>query len=143
MLILDTNVVSELMRPRPDTGVLSWLSAYVPQELRMTVVTRAEIRYGLARLPAGRRRTGLTARAEDLFADSDRLTFDFDTRAADLYGDLVANRERQGLPISVPDAQIAAIARTHECELATRNVSDFVGCGLVVHDPWNPAPRAS
>lgn len=136
MLVLDTNVVSELMRPQPAVAVLSWLAPHAPRELRMTVITRAEIRYGIARLPRGQRRAELQARADALFEDIGELTLDFDSRAADVYGLLVADRERQGSPISVPDAQIAAITLTREGELVTRNVTDFVGCGLVVHDPW-------
>ena len=140
MYVLDTNVISELMRPTPDRAVLDWLAGHDPALARMTSISRAEIRYGLERLPSGERRTQLTGRAERLFADIGDQLLDFDSRAADLYGRIVAERERAGAPISVLDAQIAAITLAHEATLVTRNTTDSRGVVLIVHDPWRPLP---
>lgn len=140
MLVLDTNVLSELMRPQPATQVTAWLRSRGVHALRTTAISRAEIRYGIARLDAGTRRQALAERAESVFGEISELILDFDSRAADVYGDLVARRQGDGRPISVLDAQIAAITRVHGGELVSRNVADFEGCGLTVHDPWGALP---
>lgn len=136
MIIVDTNVLSEMMRPQLDPSVEVWLASIDAGSLYYTTITRAEIRYGLARLSDGRRRADLTIRAEGLFADAaDRLCV-FDAAAADRYGRIVAGREARGLPISVPDAQIAAIVAARDASVATRNTADFMHCGIAVINPW-------
>ena len=135
MIIIDTNVVSDLMRGG-SPSVLSWLSTVADLDIHTTVITRSEIRYGVARLPVGRRRDDLQRRADALFADIADRTLPFDAAAADRYGLLVASREAVGRPISVPDAQIASISQVHRATLATRNVRDFEECGITVIDPF-------
>lgn len=138
MIILDTNVVSDLMRGG-SAPVAQWLSTVAGPDLHTTAITRAEIAYGIARLPAGRRRDDLERAAGQLFTDIADRTVSFDTAAADRYGPLVAERERTGRPISVPDAQIASIALVWRASVATRNVGDFENCGVRVIDPWGGA----
>lgn len=135
MIVLDTNVVSALMSD--NAGRLQpWLNSVVGSSLFTTAITRAEIRYGLERMPQGVRRRDLLERADLLFDEvSDRLLA-FDAAAADRYGVVVAARESKGRPISVPDAQIASIAFVHRAVVATRNVRDFEDCGVKVVDPF-------
>lgn len=135
MIILDTNVVSALVG-RPQPQVTSWLSTVGGSELVTTTITRAEIRYGVERLPDGRRRDELRERTDAYFAAIADRTWAFDHLAADRYGELVAYREAMGRPISVPDAQIASIAFTREASVATRNAPDFVECGITAINPW-------
>lgn len=135
MIILDTNIFSELMRT-PAPRVIAWLETVPPAELVTTAITRAEIVYGIERLPAGRRRTDLRQRAAELFDEVADRTWAFDAGAADRYGELVVAREQSGRPISVLDAQIASIAHVRRAQLATRNVTDFDLCGIVVVDPF-------
>lgn len=138
MLLLDTNVLSEFMRPRPDAGVVAWLDAQVQSELFVSAISRAEIELGLALMPAGKRQAGLARAAQVMFEhDFDGRCLAFDDRAAAHYARLVAERTRQGRPISVEDAQIAAIAQARSLRLATRNTDDFKGIdGLVLVNPW-------
>lgn len=137
MIVLDTDVVSELMRPEPDRVVVQWLEAARPRGLATTAVTTAEVRYGIERLPAGRRKDRLRASADDLFAGfAARQVLPFDEAAAVAFADLVAERERQGIPIGQFDAQIAAICRAWDADLATRDTSGFADTGIRVTDPW-------
>jgi toxin FitB len=136
MIVLDTNVVSELMRASPAHAVLSWLAEHRVSDVYTTAITVAEIRYGIARLPAGRRRDGLQQAADEIFAAFPQQVLSFDLRAAAAYADLVAQRDSTGNPISGFDAQIAAICRTHLATLATRNVADFSGTGVATVNPW-------
>ncbi len=136
MIVIDTNVFSALMS-KGSSALDPWLATTTASQLFTTVITRAEIRYGLERMPPGARRTDLIERAELLFADiADRMLV-FDEAAADRYGVLVASRERAGRPISVPDAQIASIARVHRAAVATRNLRDFADTGVHVIDPFS------
>lgn len=137
MIVLDTNVVSELMNLRPDRVVLAWAAAQPRSDLVTTSVTKAEIFYGIAILPPGRRKQVLAEAATRIFATSfaDRV-LPFDADAAERYGEIGSMRRRAGQPISVLDAQIAAIALTAGASVATRDVSGFEGCGVVVIDPW-------
>lgn len=136
LVVLDTNVVSELMRPAPDAGVVAWVSQVHPPAVCTTSVTLAEVRFGITRLPTGRRRTRLDDAADDVFvAFADRV-LPFDAAAAGHYADVVVERERAGAPISGFDAQIAAICRSHGAALATRNTDDFERLGLDLIDPW-------
>ncbi|WP_243063348.1 type II toxin-antitoxin system VapC family toxin [Humibacter sp. RRB41] len=137
MIVIDTNIFSALMSA--DHGIDDWLTTISPSDLYTTSVTRAEIRYGIARLPHGRRRDDIEGRADALFAEIDDRTLTFSSRAADAYGDIVATREHDGRPIGVLDAQIAAIARIHRAAVATRNVTDFEGCGVDVVNPYTAA----
>ena len=138
MLILDTNVVSELMREHPRPEVLAWIDRQLTVDLYVTAVTEAEVRTGIAILPEGTRRRGLTAAAahtfEVLFAER---VLPFDSGAAQAISAIAATRRSVGHPISQADCQIAAIARSVGASIATRNVSDFEGCGINVVNPWN------
>ncbi|MGO3932190.1 type II toxin-antitoxin system VapC family toxin [Rhodopseudomonas pseudopalustris] len=137
MIVLDTNVISELMRPKPDAAVMAWIGEQPIAGLFTTSLTQAEIFYGLALLPEGRRRDDLIAAARPIFeSDLAGRVLPFDTDAADAYPAIAASRRHSGQPISQIDAQIAAIARSRGARLATRNVADFAECGITVVDPW-------
>ena len=137
MIILDTNVVSEAMRPRPDPKVLAWLDEQPARALYLTAVTAGELRYGVARLPAGKRRDRLVAMIGQIFdALFKSRVLPYDLAASAEYGALVAAREQAGLPISTADAQIASIARCNQAALATRNLDDFAQLGLELINPF-------
>jgi predicted nucleic acid-binding protein len=135
VIVLDTNIVSALMAG--STAIDPWLAEIPRRELYTTVMTRAEIRYGLARLPESQRRAGLLERAEALFDEIQERLLIFDGKAADRYGELVAEREGAGRPLSVPDGIIASITWAHRASIATRNVGDFDGCGITVVNPYD------
>jgi len=137
MIVLDTNVVSELMRATPAVNVVAWVHQQPAAQMCTTSVTLAEVRYGIARLPAGRRRDLLRATAYDVFRAFADQVLAFDAAAATHYADIVVEREHCGSPISGFDAQIAAVCRTHHASLATRNTDDFDRLGLDLIDPWN------
>lgn len=139
MIVVDTNVASELMRPSPAKAVRNWVRARGGHELYTTSITIAEIRYGIERLPDGRRKELLRTTAEDVFAPFDDQVLPFDVAAAAAYGSIVSGRDSIGLPIDGFDAQIASICRTHRAALATRNVRDFQDTGIAVIDPWQVA----
>lgn len=137
MIVVDTNVVSELMRRQPAGEVVAWFAGQDQTGLRLTSVTVAELLYGIARLPRGRRRDSLNAAADELtsrFAD-DVLAFDL--AAARRYSGIVTARERAGSPIAALDAQIAAICLVHDALLATRNMKDFAETGVDIVNPWS------
>lgn len=136
-LLLDTNVVSEAMRPRPATGVLAWLAEQAPEHVHLSSVSIAEIHFRLALLDDSDRRADLRHRFDRFVRDgfASRIV-DFDQAAAVAYGEIAAERRRSGRPISVPDAQIAAVARTNQYTLVTRNVRDFDGLGVALLDPF-------
>ncbi|MGV0742889.1 PIN domain-containing protein [Mycolicibacterium sp. XJ870] len=140
MIVLDTNVVSELMRPAPEPGVSRWVDCLDVSDIMLTAVTAAELMYGVARLPNGRRRRDLREMVDGLLAEDfrDRI-LPFDALAATHYADIVADRERSGLQISMADGQIAAICRNWNAGLATRNVNDFVDTGVELVNPWDLA----
>ncbi len=135
MIVIDTNVVSEMMRDEPDQKVLTWSETV--GRLHTTAVTLAEVDYGIARLPEGHRKDRLAATAASVFADYDELIVAFDARAARRYGSIVADREKGGRPITTADAQIAAICAAREATLATRNTGDFEGTGIDLVNPWD------
>ena len=135
MIVLDTNIVAALMSNGADID--PWLATVPRHELYTTVMTRAEIRYGLSRLPADKRRSRLTEEANAVFSETQERLLPFDAKAADRYGDLVAEREGAGRPISVADAIIASITWVHRASLATRNVRDFDDCGMQVVNPYH------
>jgi predicted nucleic acid-binding protein len=137
VIILDTNVISELMRAAPDEDVMRWVSTQDATTLFLTSVTVAEILHGVMLLPAGRRRRAVESAAESMFKEdfADRI-LPFAGDEARSYAKISADRHRLGRPISQFDAQIAAIARTKGATLATRNIADFEHCGIKVIDPW-------
>jgi predicted nucleic acid-binding protein len=140
MIILDTNVVSELMRSRPDPHVVEWVDAHPPLDVFITAVTARELLHGVARLDRGRRRNRLAHAVDGLLTDDfhDRV-LPFDLPAAVHFADVAARRERAGRPISVSDGEIAAIARSHDASVATRNGKDFELTGVAILDLWpNP-----
>ncbi len=135
MILLDTNVLSELTRPSPEPRVVEWLRQH-EKSLAVPSVALAELRYGIARLPPGRRRSSLL---EFWTATRKRFlgrTYSFDERAAEAYGDIAAAAERGGRRIHVADGQIAAIATVHRMSVATRDVRDFSAAGVRVLNPW-------
>lgn len=138
--VLDTNVLSELMRDNPALAVMSWLDSHDEQSLHTTAVTQAEILAGIAVLPEGRRRDALATGAEQLFQqDFSGRCLVFNSAAAEHYAMVRAQRQRAGKPISTEDALIAAIALAANFCLVTRNVKDFEGLdGLQVINPWPP-----
>ena len=136
MIILDTNVTGELMRAQPDRAVTQWLAAQSPTELFSTVITVAEISYGLERLPRGRRRTALEQSYQALFIGMADQVLPFDVEAALRYGRLVATKERAGIAMDPMDAQIACIAACRGAMIATRNERDFADCGVPLINPW-------
>ena len=139
MIVLDTNVVSELMRSAPDDRVVAWVDRYPARDVFITAVTAAELQYGVARLPDGRRKSVLAVRVAELLAeDFENQILPFGVNAATHYAQIAATREQGGRPISMADAQIAAICRHYNAELATRNIKDFADTGVPVHDPWEP-----
>lgn len=137
MILLDTNVLSELMRGTPDAAVVGWMDAQSPHHLHISAVTRAEIELGIALLPEGRRKHGLQLAAMRMFSEFSGRCLAFDQRAASYYAVLVAARVRAGRPISCEDGQIAAVALAGGLSLATRNMADFAGIdGLSLVDPF-------
>jgi predicted nucleic acid-binding protein len=139
MIVLDTNVLSELMRPAPDGRVTGWVAARPAVSLFTTTITQAEILYGVALLPDGRRKQSLSEAVQGLFdEDFAGRVLPFDGAAAHAYAVVAAMRRQAGQPIAQLDAQIAAICRSRGAALATRNTDDFAGCGVDVVNPWAP-----
>ena len=138
MTVLDTNVISELMKRAPADRVTTWIASQPATSLYMTSVTQAEILHGIMFLPSGRKRSALEAAAEAMFReDFAGRILPFGSDAAQAYARTATDRRRLGRPISVFDAQIAGIARSSGAAIATRNVSDYDGCGVRVIDPWD------
>lgn len=137
MIILDTNVLSEPLRPCPSLRVLKWLDGQPPDQLFTTAITEAEILFGISVLPKGKRQTELRARAETLFG---RLlqarVLSFDSKAAHAYAEVASFRRSIGRPMSPADAQVCAIALTSKAAIASRNIADFEGCGVELLNPW-------
>lgn len=138
MIVLDTNVVSELMRAAPDPDVVGWVDRWPPGELHLTSMTAAELLHGVARLPPGGRRELLAEKVRILLGDLfDGRILAFTVPAAVHYGRIASARDRAGTPISTADAVIAATTAAAGADaLATRNVRDFVATGLTVVNPW-------
>ena len=139
-VLLDTNVVSELIHKAPEPAVEAWVANRPLEELFFSAIGEAELRYGAAILPAGRRRETLTSDIEGMLREAfeDRV-LPFDRNAAREYADVAATRRAAGWPVTPADCQIAAIARSRGMAVATRNVRDFEGIGVEVVDPWTAA----
>jgi hypothetical protein len=137
MYVLDTNVISELMRASPHRRVAAWVATRPASSLFTTTVSMAEILFGTAILAPGKRQRAIEAAAEQMFAeDFEARVLPFDTEAARTFGRLAAARRRIGRPIAQADAQIAAIVVSRGATLATRNTADFTDTGAAVIDPW-------
>lgn len=138
MIIVDTNVISELFRPVPAKQVETWLANQDGANLYFTTISEAELRLGVAILPSGKRRTALTRAIEGILEEDfrDRI-LPFDRPAASAYAAIAADRRALGRPISQFDCQIAAIARAHGASVATRNTSDYESCGVDLLNPWD------
>lgn len=137
MIVLDTNVVSEVLRPAPEPRVLEWLERQPNASLFTTSVTRAEILYGIRLLADGKRRQGLWELAQAIFdEDFAGQVLSFDSDAADAFAEIAASRRVAGRPISQFDAMIAGIARSRGARIATRNGKDFEDCGIDIVNPW-------
>jgi toxin FitB len=137
MIVLDTNVLSEALRPTPEPSVLDWLANQPRASLFITTVTRGEILYGIRLLAEGKRRRGLWDAARKIFdADFADQVLSFDSDAADMYADIAASRRAAGNPISQFDAMVVAMARSRGASVATRNTKDFDDCGVDVINPW-------
>ncbi|MFC0711221.1 type II toxin-antitoxin system VapC family toxin [Azorhizophilus paspali] len=138
MIVLDTNILSELMRPIPEPKVLAWLEKQTGDILFTTAISRGEMLYGAQRLPAGKRRDEIFQEIEAIFStDMAGRVLPYDEAAADAHAELAALRRAQGRPSSQSDMMIVGIVRSHGARLATRNVRDFEGCGIALVDPWH------
>lgn len=138
MIVLDTNVISEIFRPQPDARVVAWLESLM-DDVAITAITLAELLSGVRRLPEGRRKTELAGAIDAALQPyrNTRSLLSFDDDAAQAYADVLVAREHAGLPISMADAQIAAICRVNGATCATRNVKDFEVTGIELVNPWS------
>jgi predicted nucleic acid-binding protein len=140
MIILDTNVVSEVMKPQPNPSLIDWLNRQETASLHLTTITLAEIGYGLHVMPDGNRRRSLEGRFDKFMAEAfDQRILAFDVVSARLYGELMGHRKLLGRPMSILDGQIASIARAKRFAVATRNVEDFEECGVSLINPFEEA----
>jgi toxin FitB len=137
-IVLDTNVLSELMKPQGLIAVKSWVSAQSRENLYITSITKAEILYGIAILPDGKRSRMLRESAEAMFReDFARQMLNFDEQAASCFAEIAAHRKKIGKPLAQADGQIAAICLANNATIATRNVDDFLDCQIEIINPWN------
>jgi predicted nucleic acid-binding protein len=137
MIVLDTHVLLELMRPDPNPTVFAWAAAQPRASLHTTSLNRAEIVFGIRSLPEGKRRDALADAAAAMFnEDLGGRILPFDAAAADRYGEIVVARRLAGAPIEVFDALIAATALAAGASVATRDIGGFDGCGLKLINPW-------
>jgi len=137
MIVLDTNVLSEAMKPTPAAKVMRWLASQPSSRLFTTTITQAEMLYGLALMPKGKRRSALESAIVAMFTeDFAGRILPFDSDAARMFAEIASTRRAMGRPIAQADAQVAAIAASRGAALAARNVSDFDGCGISVMNPW-------
>ena len=138
MILLDTNVLSELMRAKPAPQVLEWVDAQPAGDLVITSITVAEVLYGIARMPDGKRKQGLLGVASVMFdEDFAGNILPFDADAAVHYAEIAAETEAKGRIVDMADAQIAAIGRLHDAVIATRNIRHFQTLGVALVDPWS------
>jgi toxin FitB len=136
MIVLDTNVVSEAMRPQPNPGVRAWLDEQAAPTLYLTTITLAELWFGIGAMPAGRRRDALTQTLDGLLPLFDGRILDFNTAAARHYADRAVQARAAGHGLPTPDGYIAAIAAARGFSVATRDVAPFQAAGVAVIDPW-------
>ncbi|WP_350274329.1 type II toxin-antitoxin system VapC family toxin [Kribbella sp. HUAS MG21] len=136
MIVLDTNVVSEVMKTSPDAAVWQWLHRNLGKELCITAITVAEIHDGIERMPTGRRRKQVREAADVPFSFAEPDALSFTAEAAMAYSVVMRDRRRAGLPIEPLDAQIAAICLVEQAALATRNTEDFARTGVELINPW-------
>lgn len=137
MILLDTNVLSELMKPAPEPAVIQWLDAQLDSQIFLPAITKAEIELGIALLPNGKRKESFLQLAGALFDEFRDRILPFDAGAATYYANLVATTRKVGRSISVEDAQIAAITQANRLTLATRNIKDFDFIpDLLLINPW-------
>lgn len=142
MILIDTNIISELMKPAPDTNVIQWIDRQDIAKLFVSTITIAEISYGLNVLPEGNRRLNLEHAFNKAILEAfDNRILAFDESAAHNYGKIMSYRKKLGQPLGIPDGQIAAIASTQKAALATRNVRDFINCGLKLINPFENDKR--
>ena len=140
MILLDTNVVSELMRPAPERRVTEWLGRHNAGDVWICAINVAEVRLGVALMPTGKKKSSVADATERILAQF-KTCVAFDALAAAEYALIAADRRRAGRPMSVEDAQLAGIARSAGLTLATRDTKDFSDIeGLTVIDPWAPIP---
>lgn len=138
MILIDTNVISELMREKPDATVMRWIQSMSATEFWLTSITIAEIKRGILRLPESQRRQRLQTKFDEfVIRGFRRRIFSFDEAAAHVYGEICRHRENAGLAADPVDMMIAAIAKTNNAALATRNIKDFSDCGIVLINPWD------
>ncbi len=144
VILIDTNVIAELMRPAPSRTVLDWFAAQDSTALFLSAISEAELRTGAAILPAGQRRDSLTVIIDSVIEeDFEGRILPFDSVAAKACATIAAARRGIGRPIMEADCQVAAIANAHGAVVATRNVKDFEGCGVGVVDPWQGSGAVS
>jgi toxin FitB len=136
--ILDTNVISEMVAPRPAELVMAWIATAPKSQLFTTAICEAELFYGVERMAAGRRREGLRVAIEAILDGFGGRVLPFESAAARAYAGLAAQRKAKGQPISQSDAQIAGIAIAHSAILVTRNARDFANSGIELVNPWIP-----
>lgn len=137
MVLLDTNVVFEVMKPRPEVSVIDWMNATASGSLFVSSVTMAEIHFGIELLPDGGRRIDLERRFDQLMSQGfDGRIVSFDVSAARIYGTLMAHRRKSGTPLASLDGQIASIARVHGFAVATRDTGHFADCGVELVNPF-------
>ena len=139
MILLDTNVVSEAIKPEPHPTVLAWLDAQAAETLFLSSITAAELLFGIGALPAGKRKNNLAAALEEVLDQFVGRVLHFDTPAARCYADLAVNARAAGRGFPTPDGYIAAIAAAHGFAVASRDTSAFNAAGLTVIDPWTAA----
>lgn len=140
--LLDTNVISEGAKPRPDVGVMDWLASIDEEQLHLSIVSVAELRHGIERLDAGRRKTALELwLTQQLPARFDSRLMPVDAEIADAWGRIVAAAQAAGRPIGAMDAFVAATAKQHQLTLVTRNIADFEATGIRLFNPWSQGDR--
>ncbi len=138
MILLDTNIISEVMKAAPDPSVVVWLNSQASNKLHLSSISIGEIAYGIRILPAGKRRSELHARFESFVKRAfDQRVLSYDEAAARTYGEIMGKRRELGRPTSVPGGQIAAIARSRSLAVATRNLNDFEHCGVELINPFD------
>jgi hypothetical protein len=136
-MVLDTNIISEIMRPKPETRVIKWLNSQQASKLFLSSITLAEIGYGLYILPDGKRKWNLQQRFDQFIKNAfETQIVDFTQDSAQAYAKLMGERKQAGNPMSIPDGQIAAIALANGYAVATRNIKDFKDCGLDLINPF-------